>query len=194
MVTASTGRKNRTRNALSPWWTNSLKKFARSRSAALSKTSANSAVTSPPHRPDQPRRNHQSRRPQTKTTSGRRTARDHQICAGRRRTSQDVRQSPRSIYADLLNENERVKRSVELALREEQPERGGKEEMLADEFSSYLQRKAKKNSIFINLSEGEKTIIEGESYLDQVINDNDDFWSIVNIVRVLGLMKWTIKS
>lgn len=62
-----------------------------------------------------------------------------------------------------------------MALREEQPERGGKEEMLADEFSSYLQRKAKKNSIFINLSEGEKTIIEGESYLDQVINDNDDF-------------------
>ena len=67
-----------------------------------------------------------------------------------------------------MNKNDLIKRA--LARSECQKDRGSNE-LDSTDFCSFARKKNDSPSIFINLTEGEKILIEGWSYLEQKLND-----------------------
>lgn len=76
-----------------------------------------------------------------------------------------------------MDKNDAVKGSVSKVIRnsdyqgrEDEKERGNGSEIVAADFSTYQRKKNENPNIFINLTEGEKILIEGWSYLEHKLN------------------------
>ena len=77
---------------------------------------------------------------------------------------------------DLANENESIKKTVkEINHAKDEDHYGDSMEeekfLRTEDFSAAFDRGTQKQNIFINVTEGEKIMIEGWSYLEQKLND-----------------------